>query len=376
MDLAAAYFVTHEPTSPTQYSGNRSFLSETLGHLHLMATSLIAVWSLLLYDFIVLSASLTTVSSISLQSLNDSLRPSTIVQNNTLPPLRISTLTAPIPPPDFGMEIAFTEETLLPPQEMYTNAIEVMGFFASEPYDADLRFSQARMGNPRFSSEISFITIQPILQYKHVVAALYQVGLIIATENRFYTCHVLLVVREEAAGLMNFQRRPSGVHDEGPVSNMTDFVTLTDGTPALSNNTVVADSGTRVDPTDSRFKIAYEYDGVRIKAADTFTAFLDGLAIAAERHGNEVDAFVNAVSASGDCAINIHAWFGQQLSWERLRRALLVIWETLIVGDRYCKGRYEGLDFELVYNGVKIGEGFLLRLSGVSGGSEGTAVVR
>ena len=115
---------------------------------------------------------------------------------------------------------------------MYTNAIEVMGFLASEPYDADLRFGQAKMGNPRFSSEISFMTIQPILQYKHVVAALYEVGFIIATENKFYTCHLLLVIREEAAGLMIFQRRPSGVHDEGPFSNITDFVTLTDGTPA------------------------------------------------------------------------------------------------------------------------------------------------
>ncbi len=177
-----------------------------------------------------------------------------------------------------------------------------------------------------------------------MVATLYEAGLIIATENRFYTCQLLLVVREEAAGLMSFQCRPSGVHNERPFLNVTDFVTLTEGTPALSNVTVVVNSGTRVDPIDSRFTIAYEYDGVRIKAADVFTAFLDGLAIAAERDGTEVDAFMNAVSASGNCVINIHAWFGQQLGWERLRRALLVIWETLIVGYRYYKGRYEGSD--------------------------------
>lgn len=72
---------------------------------------------------------------------------------------------------------------------------------------------------------------------------------------------------------------------EGLFSNTTDLVALAESTPASSNVTVIPDKGTRIDPEDSKFTIAYDFEGVRIKVADVFTVFLDCFAIAVEHDG-------------------------------------------------------------------------------------------
>lgn len=78
---------------------------------------------------------------------------------------------------------------------------------------------------------------------------------------------------------------------EGRSSNTTDLVARAEGTPTPPNVTLTADSVTTVDPADSKFRITYKYDSVRIKAADVFTSFLDALAVSAEHDLAEVWCF-------------------------------------------------------------------------------------
>lgn len=85
---------------------------------------------------------------------------------------------------------------------------------------------------------------------------------------------------------------------------------------------------------------------------------------------------MNAVSASGLCTINIHATYRRQSSWARLIRALVLGWENLIIDGALSRGRYEVLEFEMVYDGVQIWEGHSGKLPAVSGASERPAVAR
>lgn len=51
-------------------------------------------------------------------------------------------------------------------------------------------------------------------------------------------------------------------------------------------------------------------------------------------------------------------------------------WENLIIDGALSRGRYEDLEFEMVYDGVQIWEGHSWKLPAVSGASERPAVAR
>ena len=51
-------------------------------------------------------------------------------------------------------------------------------------------------------------------------------------------------------------------------------------------------------------------------------------------------------------------------------------WENLIIDGALSRGRYEVLEFEMVYDGVQIWEGHSGKLPAVSGASERPAVAR
>lgn len=79
-----------------------------------------------------------------------------------------------------------------------------MSLFASYPYDAQLRFDQFEVSSPDFCTELSITRIQPVLQSKRVVAALYKTGLAIANGNKFHRNLVFLNIEEKLAGLLAF----------------------------------------------------------------------------------------------------------------------------------------------------------------------------
>ena len=337
-------------------------------------TSVVVIVGFVLYHLSGFAVGPVCALSLPLQVPESRFFPANPLRNDTLTPLRTPIITAPAPPPGLSTRIEYFEQTPLNPVEIFIVAIQSMTLLAEQPYDAFVQFTDLVISGPK-RLELTVEILRQILQYKHIVAALYEVGVKIASESKYYRCLATLDVGGVEGGNLTFQPVTLGAHDE---NRSTHHVALAERIPAsLSNLTVGADdSASIIDPTDSKFKLEYCFDGVRITAAEIFTTFLDALAYAAEQDSDAVDAYVNGVSASGHCTINMHALAGRELRWKQLVRALLILWEDVIMGGVQQKGngaRFEGLEFGLLYDGVRIGKGFLWKLPSVSGGEGGTA---
>lgn len=224
------------------------------------------------------------------------------------------------------------------------------------------------------STEVVLNPLHPFddstLEVRHGVLGLYKAGVAIAQGGRFNQLDAPLYVGDLQVGSLEVQPRsilPSTNNNTNKQPQPP-----TNSTPLSSNHpaTLTTDSGTITDPTDPNFTLTYHYDGVRIKAQDIFTAFLDALATAAEHGNGDPDAHIPAArSAGGDTVLS--TWTvgaGAAMTWQRLKRALSLVWTALVTGGR---ARFEGLAFGVVYEGVGIGGGRLLRFDGGGGGVGG-----
>ena len=201
------------------------------------------------------------------------------------------------------------------------------------------------------------------LQVRYAVLGLYKVGVTIAQKSQFYGLDAALYLGDEEVGGFEFQ--PKGPEKSSGRLLALDSGHVNETTTAM--RMVTADSGKLFDPDDRRFAIIFSWDGVRVKAQDIFTAFLDGLAIAAEHENTDIDAYIPAArSVSGDTVLS--TWTAGQggnpgMTWKLLKRALIMMWDLLMVGPVGHKPRFEGLIFELEYEGKGIGAGRLLRFN-------------
>ncbi len=206
------------------------------------------------------------------------------------------------------------------------------------------------------------------LQVRYAVLGLYKVGVTIAQGSQFYELDAALFMGDEEVGWLEF--RPKDPEGSSGRLLALDSGLVNETTTVMGKMT--ADSGKLIDPDDRQFAIIFSWDGVRIKAQDIFTAFLDGFAIAAEHPNNDIDAYIPAArSASGDAVLS--TWTVGQgrnlvMTWKLLKRALIMIWDLLMVGPKGQKPRFEGLIFELEYNGKGIGAGRMLRFKEENGG--------
>ena len=211
------------------------------------------------------------------------------------------------------------------------------------------------------------------LQTQYAVLGLYQAGLAIAQGGKFTQLDASLYVEERKVGWLEFRPRSDVLHEDSDVHHLTASVSL-DSYNTTTTTTMMTDSGRLVDPEDNKLVITYEWDDVRIKAQDIFTVILDILAIAAEHNNTDVDAYVPAArSASGDTVFS--TWtVGEKgnphMTWLRLKRALILLWDLLIAGGRRQKPRFEGVWFGINYEGKEIGAGRILRFDNDGQGVE------
>jgi len=254
------------------------------------------------------------------------------------------------------------------PIQMYINTIELMADWAVLPWDSYMRGRQRRSG-PQFSTEIAIspwpagLTSQ--LQIKHAVTGLYRAGIAIAKGNKFYRLAVELIEQSLIIGEIIFQPRR--------ITNNS--INLAEGIYPIG--TFSAQSGSRDDARDPKFKILYKFDGIRISSSEAFTSVLDGLATSAMHDKDDRGAFINAYSSSYTSTINIHGVGVQsdQLSWYHITRALVLIWYVFVSGPITRRvPSYEGMEFTLEYDGKKIGEGHLWNFSGVGNDMGGRAI--
>ena len=80
------------------------------------------------------------------------------------------------------------------------------------------------------------------------------------------------------------------------------------------------------------------------------------MAIAAPIEATDTGAFVNAVSVSGDVALDVHGTRNPSLlTWKLMVRTLVLLWEDEDIGN--------GVDMKMLYDRTETGEGFISNLT-------------
>ena len=240
-----------------------------------------------------------------------------------------------------------------------------MAALAELPYSMIL--GNIRMSGPGDSSQVVISPWPEIagqLQIKHAVQALYEAGNAVAVipetrQNYVPRLYAGLFFENRQIGFMKWQPIPTSI--AGEANNTLSPIDAATSTSALrlfhidKPTGLRDDTGVLVDKNDSRFKVKYMLFDRPASLRETFTAFLDAMAIAAPKEATKAGAFVNAVSVSGVVALNMHGTgYHSLLSWKLIVRTLLLLWEH---GDFANE-----IDFEMAYDGIRIGEGFILNM--------------
>ena len=226
--------------------------------------------------------------------------------------------------------------------------------------------------------------IQPVLNPKNklrvdmAAQGLLRAGVAIAQDGAFHKLRVRLLIHGELYGVINFDPI---THPGESVFNLP-----VNSIQASSSNdaTVMADRGQIHDPYDPKFTIDYAFNGKTIKSQDDFTSFLNAIAIAAEHDNWDLNAYVPAApSAAGEVVLStwtVGAKGNPRMSWLRLKRAFLILWEMVVIargdGGRPKPGGFGEFQFQFQYDGVDIGAGCLLRFDAAGNNTHGTATAK
>ena len=283
-----------------------------------------------------------------------------------------SNLTAPIPRGGFHKVMVYNQSVLLKPLEVYVNAIQLMSVLSKLDWDGDITDSMS-VTDLDYATECALFPLPEgsPLENDVAVIGLYQAGMAIAQQNAFYQADALLFVDDDVRGMIRFSPRIPRPQIDNALD--VDVVGASD-----SNVTLSSKSGVIYDPKDKKFGITWTFDGVRIRSSEIFTAFMNAFAIAAQHPNHRLDAHVSAApSVSGDVIFSswtIQGFESARMSWARLKRALLVIWERIVIDGLEGRPIFEGFEFGLEYKGVKIGAGRLIKIDGAVNGTDATAI--
>lgn len=278
-----------------------------------------------------------------------------------------SDLAAPLPRPGFHTILEIDETVSLVPKEVFRAAILLMSYLSSQMGWTDIVEYPISIAEPNFKTECKLENVrggQNPLSIEIAVQGLYQTGVAIAKKGAFYKLSSDILLGDDLYGAIKFF--PKKPEDQSSVS-------LHVG-PLEANSTeatVVSPRGRILDPLDNRFQITYFFPGLKIKAQDVFTCFLNAMAIAAEHDNKDLNAFVPAApSGSGDVVLSTWTLVGKEnpnMSWNRLKRAFFLIWQIMIINGVYTgRSRFEEFEFGLEYRGVEIGGGRLLKIDAAS----------
>ena len=265
---------------------------------------------------------------------------------------------------------------------VYDNAISIIAGVALLPYD-DEPLSDPEIVDPHYHEELIISRLGASdrtggLRFKHIVQAIYEAGNALAAIPRTRLGHVPrlyagLFLQNRPIGLMRWQHERSGVAGEAnssmglsthinPTNSLNLFYDVNlKNAQRLEDGFEPAGVGDRGStgiiplPREPRYEITYHVLKQDVHLTQTFTAFLNVFAEAAPNDYEAVGAFVNGVSVSGEIAVNMHGTTTpSRLTWIKLVETFGILWRQVIRAHNY----YE-LDWELSYDGVKIGEGFL-----------------
>ena len=188
------------------------------------------------------------------------------------------------------------------------------------------------------------------LQTNHIVLGLYETITEISTRSRFCEVFSTLEMHRRPIGTLVIQKRASKTLEQDE-SNATSSMTISS---SQNSNTVTYPSGLITDSDNPNFSISWAYSGIRLNSKDVFSATLDALASAAPFSPSMSFKSLDAISASGNCVINVFEVDSRvQVNYSYVTKAL----RTMIVDLMVPLKNFGAMSLQLKWQSINMSEG-------------------
>lgn len=262
-------------------------------------------------------------------------------------------------PPGFQTRVGFDFGRTLGPKGFFLAVVFLMGDFTRRPWDSIVQ----QEGVMEIGGVA--VVIKPAapsrLRFSHASLGLNAAAVTAVQGPLFYRCLTNLSLYGTDIGSVEilpsaFVTVDDHATDYGSESNLT------------TNH--LGESGTIIDPGDTRLKITYDLNGRKINSKDMFTAVLVGLTILAQYDERQRCSTLQAFgppSHTGQAVISMREVpTSHGLICCYVTRALLTIFEDLNVGQN----KFGEMDFDVFWDGEKIATGDVLQLDPPFGGGQ------
>lgn len=262
----------------------------------------------------------------------------------------------------------FNEEMRLDPAEVYLVIISAMDQLSMQPWSGPVDLSSSSLIlSPGQRVALTTFGESQQLQPGHIILALYHIVLRMYNQRPgFYKLGCVVSLQEQKiTTIYIFQGRGSLSHHctLAKPEGTERAVSLVGSIDSLTEN-----SGVVVDPKDALFRIAWTVDGRSIPIQEIFSAAVDGIVTAAPHGYTNLCSHATGVSFSGNVAFHIGQYSDHNLHCGQTSRAFGLLVQKVVKDQRI----FQEMDFTLEYDGVKIGEGYILKMSSVEGHSNST----
>lgn len=271
----------------------------------------------------------------------------------------ISNLTAPIPPdpPGLRLRLDFKSDRPLNPLAVYVNAIHLMHELAKYPWDDVLHKSWVTC-EEGYGLVISLHT-SLFLQTRYIVSALYKSVLAMAEERPgFFRLSSRLNFFDEGIGSMEFKKVGEPLHEMFTFGSNNNTTNIT--------STVLRDPV--IDPEDEKFIINWDDTDASIPVQSILFAAFDALATVAQYPQDSSCGGIHGISATANAVLFLGPYHDQSIPCGRITRALLLIVMHIVIGKKI----FRVMDFDLRFDGTQIGQGYLMKMPPLVGGTNGT----
>ena len=240
--------------------------------------------------------------------------------------------TPPHPPSGFRTRVIYTDTKPLDPIYVYRAAMSFMGQTANAGWHGRIPTNHAWRGNKVKIDIVDSSTPRLIFDVGVAAQGLYDGLITMSHADRFVPAVVVVSIDTVVLGRIILSTSDP---DQG-LSTITS-----------TNGTLNTNSGRWVDPQDKRFALDYSWRGPNIDRDDIFTAILQALIILSYDGIGEDFYWLNARSATGNCALNIRK--PGPVDHPSVIPGVTVVSLTYVLADLFtAHDRFAGLDFQFV----------------------------
>ena len=186
-----------------------------------------------------------------------------------------------------------------------------------------------------------------ILEQGHVMHGVYDGVVAMSEDRKFQTVVIEMFMVDEMIGKVFITKwfYPTASSSNASMIARGDASAQEDR--GLDKSTIQSsgdDRGRYIDPITKDMSIVYEWNTPRINGFDVFTVLMEGIMIVHHDGAFLPFSHLNAVSATGRCAMNVHAIGPEKSTLRNISAAtFMFMLANMIVEQR----RFENLDFSL-----------------------------